>query len=456
SMTLRDAPLAPLAPLARQMGAGLPEDLTVDGKISGMLAYVPRAGLEGALAASPAALWVTGSKPVTFDGVRIVVDGSSIYLAPAALKSGTVRAKIEGDYSWRTDTLSGTVTGDATNIAKPLAPADDWAAAIPFFSGIEKGAWSGKLRYRQETGRAGTWSGDLNIKDARIPLDGFADPLEVAAAHVVLDDKAVALDHMAASIGGIGFKGEYQYKPAAERQHRFHISIAKLDGGALEAALLPALDRNEGFFARALRLGRTKLPDWLEGRRAEGTVEVGSMTLGGERLERVRARVQWDGGIVEATEVAAKFEGGAVEGHIAASLGRAAPSYKVSARFRGVRWMGGQWEGKTALETSGTGAGVLENLRAEGTFKSRTVTFAEDADFESVSGNYLFTVARGAPHFRFSQIRAVAGSGTFEGQGTSGADGRIHFDLTDGEKRMRMNGTLSPFQLTPVTEKDPG
>jgi hypothetical protein len=57
------------------------------------------------------------------------------------------------------------------------------------------------------------------------------------------------------------------------------------------------------------------------------------------------------------------------------------------------------------------------------------------------------TVARGLPQFRFTDLQAVVGEDLYQGRGASGADGRVSFELTDGQKQLRVTGTLSPFQL---------
>ena len=323
SMTLHEVPLAPLGPILQHMGVRLPESLAIGGNASGMLAYGPGIGIEGALAARSATLTVADSAPITFDRVQIVIDGSNIHLAPAVFHVGAGQpAKIEGDYSWVTDLFAVTVSADAMNFAKPTTPANAWMASIPFVSAVEKGAWSGSLSYRQQGARAGRWQANLNIKNARVPLEGFADPLELTSAALSLDGDNIALHHIAGRIGRVDLKGEYEYQPEKARQHQFHISIPNLDAGDLEALLLPALTRDQGFLARTLRLGRTKPPEWLETRHAEGTIEIGSLLLGDRQLERLRTHLQWDGDSVELGEIAGKFAGGSVQGH----LGEFAPS----------------------------------------------------------------------------------------------------------------------------------
>ena len=55
---------------------------------------------------------------------------------------------------------------------------------------------------------------------------------------------------------------------------------------------MPTLRRNRGLLARAL--GRTSLPDWLEQRAVDGTIQVDDLLMAGAHLENVRAHLLWD------------------------------------------------------------------------------------------------------------------------------------------------------------------
>ena len=109
--------------------------------------------------------------------------------------------------------------------------------------------------------------------------------------------------------------------------------------------------------------------------------------------------------------------------------------------------MGGRWDGRGLLETSGTGLELARNLRLESTFKGSRVSLAPDTEFESVSGSCVFRVAGGLPQLRCTDLRAVLDEEVYQGQGSAGTDGRLSFDFSSGTKQLRLIGTLSPFQL---------
>ncbi len=127
----------------------------------------------------------------------------------------------------------------------------------------------------------------------------------------------------------------------------------------------------------------------------------------------------------------------------------------MNARFRSVRGLGGKWDGKTVLTATGTGLDLLRNLRGEGSFDARAVSFGSD-EFKSISGAYELSLARGVPQLSFQKLQATLGDDVYQGEGSTGADGRLTIDLSDGSRQMRMSGTVSPFQLEPVAARSPG
>jgi hypothetical protein len=287
------------------------------------------------------------------------------------------------------------------------------------------------------------------VENTLIPLPGMAEPLELARARIVVRDGDATIDRISGRLGAVEWKGEYRYRPKAARPHQFHVSVAELDATELERLLLPTLQRDEGFLARALRLGRSSIPDWLEAQHADGVLEIGSFALGDLRLANLRVHLVWDAANLEATEIGARWGEGLFSGRLVANLRRAVPAYRLTGRVRAVKWMGGQWDGRGLLETSGTGAELARNLRLEGAFKGRSVSLAQDTEFESVSGNCVFRVVGGLPQLRCTEMRAVLDEDVYQGQGSAGPDGRLSFDLSSGAKQLRLIGTLSPFQLGP-------
>ena len=105
---------------------------------------------------------------------------------------------------------------------------------------------------------------------------------------------------------------------------------------------------------------------------------------------------------------------------------------------------------------SGSGTDLLKNLRMDGSFKARSVTLAGDTAAQAVSGSFAFSVARGRPFLRVSDLAMTVGDASYKGKGAMGSDGRLYLDFSDGLKQMRVGATLSPFQVELLPVGGPG
>ena len=132
-------------------------------------------------------------------------------------------------------------------------------AAIPLLDQTKQGTWRGWARYRD-----GEWSGEYDLSNARIPVDGLADPLRIQSASVKLNGARVAVTKLRAKAGKIAFTGDYHWEPAAVRPHKFNIAIEEADMAELARLLAPTLVRERGFLARTLRLDSAPAPEWLK------------------------------------------------------------------------------------------------------------------------------------------------------------------------------------------------
>lgn len=457
--TLDRLPLAPLPELGRHMGLAVPEALSLDGEMSGAVGYSPDSGMQGTMTAETATLNAPGAAPVRFEQPVIAFEGSRVSLArtPFRFGSGAGAPEMQAEYRRDAQALDVIIVGDGTPIPGADSIPAQLLAGVPLLADCRNGAWSGLVRYRQAGDGPGTWTGIAEVARAEIPVDGFAEPFELASGRVAFGEDGAVMDGIMGRIGGIDVRGEYRYRPGNARPHTFRFVLPAANAEELERLLMPALERSESLLARALRLGRSsKLPAWLESRHAEGMLQIGALALGDFRLDKVRAHIRWDGAAIELTDFGAGFGGGAIAGRLSATLRRAAPSYRGSARFRSVAWAGGEWDGRARIETAGTGPDVMRNLRLEGSFSGKSISLVADTEFKNFSGSYVVTLSGGLPLMRFSDLQATVGDDVYEGQGAAGPDGKLHFELTDGQRQMRMSGTLSPFQLDLVAARSPG
>ena len=189
------------------------------------------------------------------------------------------------------------------------------------------------------------------------------------------------------------------------------------------------------------------VPDWLAGQHIDGTIQIAALSVGETRLERVRGRLMWDALKVELTGIQARVENGSVTGALAVNVRGARPAYRLVSRVRAMDCRSGKVDTETVLETAGTGADLLENLRAEGTFNGRALEMASLPPVKSVSGSYKFAWSRKAPRLLLTDLQLATGTEVFTGRGATQDDGRLLVQLSNGSREMRVSGSLAQLHV---------
>lgn len=445
-------PLAPVLELARHMGAEVPERLKLAGIVDGAVAYDSTSGLGGEVAFHDAAVTIPDSPPLRCEQARMFFDAGGVRLEPALVRTQTDdQAQLEGSYRWDTPALDLAISTNSMHVESLRAQVA--LAAVPWLEQMRAGVWSGTLHYRQApsaaaeaSGRA-RWSGLIELKDAEVPVPGLAEPVKLAAARAQIQGTRVLLDRMDARIGKLAVLGDYRYEPAAVRPHRFRLAMAHADAAEIERLLAPTLRRSRGLLARAFGLGRAPEPEWLVTRRMEGTLQVGTLTLAGARLDRLRGHAIWDGTRARLENLAARWEDGTVAGSLTVNLRGTRPAYLLAARLKTVNCRSGKMDVEGVVETRGMGAELLANLRSQGIFNGRALELGSMPVLPSVSGAYRLVWGRPEPRLRFWDLQLASGEELYTGQGASQEDGRLLFQLSSGTREMRVSGTLARLHL---------
>ena len=443
-------PLAPLPEVARHMGQQLPDTLALAGELDGVIGYSPEAGVQGMVRSGETAVTIPGAPPIHLASAQVRFEGESMHLLRTEFDSGKQVATVEGGYAWHTQTLSAAIAATGMRIGGEQPGAARLFGSVPLIGQLNSGSWRGQIQYDKQGDPPGGWTGSFQIADAAVEMPGLAGPIELTSARATLHGDGVVLDRIQGRAGTIAFKGEYRYAAEATRPDEIRLTVPSVDAQDLERLLMPALRRDDTLLARALRFGRTSTPEWLQSRNADITLDIGTLTLWELPLEKIHARVRWEGTAIEASDLAAQLGVVSLGGRMTVNLRGRLPAYRAAARFHGVRWMGGKWDGRGTLQAAGTGADLLGTLRLEGSFKGRSISLGADAEAETVSGDYAFSMPRGLPLFRFSDLVMTVGEASYKGQGATAPDGRLLFDFSDGQKQMRLSATLSPPHLALV------
>ena len=454
SLVMDRFPIQPLADVARHFGAVLPEALAVEGGITGSISYAPQDGVRGSVVLTGAKIGLPNTPPVSLDEAKLTLDGDRVRLAPVVVGIGPDKTgRLEFDYLNGTQRLDLRLSTDSMTIAAlqteaGLAPG---LAPPPFVASLRHGDWSGALRYRSEGGEPGRWSGAVQLRGTEVAAPGLAQPFLVQQADIQFQGERITAKAIDAKAGALELSGEFQYDPAAVRPVRITCRIARLQASDLEALLTPTLRRPQGFISRTLRLGRAIVPPWLAARRAEGSVEVSALSVAGQTFESVRLRFFWDGAQIDVPRFQARVQGGVTEGYLRADLGGPLPSYVLAGHLEGADWKGGALNGDGSIQTSGVGSDLYGNLRAEGSFRARSVVLGSDLVPRTLSGLWALRWDRRLPRLDLNDVRLTEGRDVFAGQGTTLDNEQLRIDLSEGEKRLRLMGGLDPIRLE-VTE----
>jgi hypothetical protein len=356
--------------------------------------------------------------------------GSSITLPPAAVEDDAHEsAMLSGSFDVISKGLEASLSSEGMSIGSLRRQIS--VAGVPLLSQATAGTWSGDLHY--SSGEA-VWTGDVHLKDADVPFEAFAQPLHILSADASINGAAINVKHFNLSVGDFAAQGDYRYEPAAERPHRFRVSLAgrsgtRGSGEALQSLLMPALRRGN-FLNYALNLGKVPEPDWLRSMHADGTVQMASLDIGPTRFTRLKARVLWDGTQVRLAGLEGQANDAAFKGAASVGLAQRQPEYQISGKLIGLPWRAGVMDAEGTLTTSGTGGDLLAGMSAKGSFRAHDVSLPPLETYDRVDGCFDWSLSK----LKLTQLVMVQGSDTFLGTAETQDDGQLAVKVTDGVK----------------------
>jgi len=438
---LQQVPLAGLIAFSGHMGATLPEKLAAQGAVSGSVTYNEQQGMQGRVVLRDASLSVPDAEPVEAAVATVDIAGRSISLERAAAHIGEKQsADVEGSYDLdQPGSLDLKITTRGLSVA---AMRSFGLGAIPMLGQTSQGSfpgiWRGWTRYQ-----GGDWSGEFELQNARLPVDGLVEPLIIGSASVSLNGKRVAISRLQAKAGALAVTGSYRWEMNSERPGKFDLKVEEADASELARLFAPALLRERSFLARTLRLGaNAPVPAWLKTLRSEGTVSIGSLTAGDLRFRGITARVKWNGPSVLVSELLGSSDPAVFAGDLTIDLGSGSPRYHFDGRVADIAYKGGKLDLDGILDAEGAGPELIQSARAEGTMRGRSILFAPDAEFRSVTARFEMLGGGAASRWKLSNLEVTQSGESLAGTGASQADGRMVLDLINRGRPQRYTGTL--------------
>jgi AsmA protein len=443
---LQQVPLATLLAVCRHMGATLPEKLEAQGAVSGTVTYNEPQGMQGRVVLRDASLSVPDEAPVEAPVATVDIAGRSMSLERAAVHIGEKQsAELEGSYDLdRPRSLDLKITTRGLSVASMRSFGLE---AIPLLEltseGSSQAIWRGWARYE-----GGDWSGESELQNARIGVDGLAEPLKIRSASVSLTGKRVVLSRLQAEVGAIAFTGSYRWEkdpelPDKARPDKFDLKIEEADAAELARLFAPALLRERGFLARTLRLGgNAPVPGWLKALRTEGAVSIDSLTAGDVRLRGVKAQVKWNGPAVHLSDLSGSIDPAEFAGDLSIDLRTGTPRYHFDGKAADIAYKGGRLDLEGILDAEGDGAELFESAHAEGTLHGRSILFAPDTEFRSIAARFEMLGGGPASRWKLSNVEVNQSGESLAGTGASQADGRLVLELLGRGRPLRYTGTL--------------
>jgi len=439
---LTKMPAATVLEIARHLGAQFPERLATEGSLSGEVRYSQPDGFGGTIALQDASLTLPDGRPLRAASAEVMIDHQVMTLEPSTVNVGEKEsADVEGSFS-----LDGSARLDLKITTRALSVSDMGSfgvAAIPLLDQTPQGTWRGWARYEWAREEAGQWSGEYELLNARVPVEGLAEPVRVQSAAVSLNGKRITVSRLRAKVGEIAFTGDYRWEPAAVRPHKFHLTIPVADAAELQRVLAPALVRDRGFFARTLRLGDAPLPEWLKARRADGTIAIGSLTFGETEVHVDPTRLLWDAAQVRLVSVGAHIEQASLAGDLTVDLSGRAPHYRFEGKLGDVAYKDGRLDFEGSVDADGVGADILASAHAEGRVRGGSIAFSPDAEFRTAAACFEVSEQTGGERWKLSSVEVTQGAETYTGSGASQSDGRLVLDLLSRGRQVRYSTLLA-------------
>jgi AsmA family len=449
----RGLPAQSLLETARHLGAPLPPQVEVEGKINGGIGYSNEGGLEGQLAVEDASLKFPDAEAVEFDSAPILLSKNRITLAPATVRMGNGQAaEIEGQYAiddsyaaLRISTRQLTIAEVQSSAAQILK-----AAPIPVLEQLRHGTWKGWIGFNRVGDQAGVWSGEYDLQNASMAIPGLSSPVHFTSGSVEMKGGQIRISRIQGHAGPVDFDGDYRFAPGARLSERLHLRIPRLQLADLEQLMLPTLRREEGFLARTFGLRSAPAPKWLEQRNLDAAVEVGDLLHDDMSLGAFQAHLAWNGLTVQLSDIQGQLDDMRATGTLTVNLAQALPSYQFTGSLENFDYRDGELNVDGELTSNGIGQDLILNLRSQGMFEGREISLGADSQVGEIRGAYRIAPGLNLPRVLLSNLEVTQGEETLYGQGSVQPDGRVVLDLASGPKQVRLTGSLLPIHPEPV------
>lgn len=442
--SLHKAPLASLLPLGRRMGMALPAGLQMDGALDGVVGYSSSAGLEGGVVITDAVANIPNVPPLRSASANVTVSAEKVHIEPAILQSdlgGTLRAG--GDLNLVTQDMEVNISAERFPATAFKATTNAWFGAPESLALVTDGELSGHFRVSYSPGaknQGPVWSGQMQFADATMSIPGVATPATNMQGKATFDAVTFDLPRMSGVMAQMPFNGSYRYNANAKHPERINLEFAEADLEQIETALAPTL--NDDSLLSHLPFTRRTIPRWLARRSMDGDVLVTRFSIHQVPVGAMSAHFIWQGAAIEVTNMQVALPVGRLEGSGTVALAARLPRYHMTLTVNGYPWGGGFLAVDGSFDTSGMGPLALQHLQAAGKFSGEGVTFSGSDAFNEMSGEFDLAFSGENPVLKLANVEARQDDENWVGTGGNDPEGKVHLDLTSGERRVHLVGDI--------------
>lgn len=497
-LQFRDLGAPAILDAVRQIGFEIPEGIaTVGGKLRGDVLFSRREGVRGELAVTEPEIRIAGGANLSDRQIDFRLTGDAIDLkvkteAPAEIAAGSARAgaatgpaatsstatpgtatpgppatgpaatpgpapasqhvagRIEGRYDLTERLLEVHLLERAGKIAELKSMAPD----VPLLHQFDQGVWRGALSFRRIPGKPDEWQGQIDVADAVARFTGLSDPA-VLSFSASLEPSRATVRGIRGKIGKVPFTGDYRFDQSAPRPHRVNLVMERASIDEIERLLKPSLERARGLLSR-LTFAKTAEPEWFAQRRVDGTLRIGSLSVGKMTWNAVTAKLEWSGASARLSNISASWGEASLTGDLQMDLGASRPRYAISAAIGNLAYRGGTISLDGKLTTEGLGTAVVSNATGAGQFSAEHLQFSPETSFDQAEGEYEFSVEGQRPKMKLANLKIHQAGDSLLGQGATQPDGKLLLELTtSGRRQLRMIGSLTPATLEPSATYSP-
>lgn len=449
-----EAPLKGVVTLAAKLGAQIPPELlegeNTQGTLAGSLALRGEDGLSGNFEFSDVTLRMKNAPPIHAATATLLMKRNKAQFGPVTTtwetEQGKETAEIQavgqvGEGGGWEASLSTKRLSLSSLRALPLGE-------VPVMERLQSGAGflRGVLHFEQPNGEAFAWSGDYELQNVQLNVEGLGQSVNIQTATVSAKPENIDVTRIRAQAGTIPFAGEYHWIRSEKKEipQRFRLQLGEARGAALEELFSPTLDRKDGIVARTLRIGSEAAPpEWLAKRSAEGDVAIQSLDVNGHKLRASAVHIVWEGSSVRIKSSNARLDDALLAGELRVNLAAASPAFHWDGTLSGFPWKGGAVDFTSTADAAGKGREILASVRAEGTFRGRTIAFSPEAEFRQSKGRFWVHMVNGSALWDLSELELQQGADTYTGRGVTQAGGKIILDLVGAGRQVRYTGWLA-------------